>query len=168
MPGNSPAVLDASLIFTLSSAGLLQRTLASSRYEWHITPLVRGEIVRRETRDVIDRAITSGDLLVTEIDTTDQIQLDAWAAWEQIVDIGEAEAIALALARGWVVGLEDRQAQRALDRTAGAGHWVNATNLLLDAAADGVMTFPEADAIFVTLDSFPGYKKRGIERLTDL
>jgi predicted nucleic acid-binding protein len=168
MPGKRPAVLDASLVFTLSSAGILERSLISSRYEWHVTPLVRGEIVRRETRDVVDRAITSGRLRVAEIGVTDPVQLDAWVEWEQVVDIAEADAIALALARGWVVGLEDRQAQRALDRRIGAGRWINAANLLLDAVADDAMPLPEANAMFITLDSYPGYRKRGIERLTDL
>jgi hypothetical protein len=163
-----PAVLDASLICTLSSAGLLEQMLVASRYEWHITPLVRGEIVRRETRDVIDRAITGGRLWVTDVDITEPAQLDAWVEWEQVVDIGAATAIALVPGREWVVGLEDRQAQRALDRRLGVGRWINATNLLLDAVADAVMTLPEANAMFTALDSYPAYRKRGIKTLTDL
>lgn len=168
MHGKPSAVLDASLIFTLSSSGVLERMLSSSRYSWHITPLVRGEIVRRETRVVIDRAIAAGQLLVIELDTSEQSQLDTWAEWGQLVDVGEAEAIALALARGWVIGLEDRQAQRALDRLVGPGRWINAVNLLRDAVADGLMTLAEANVIFASLDSYPGYRKRGIERLSDL
>lgn len=144
------------------------RILDSSRYEWHITPLVRGEIIRRDTRNVIDGAMTSGRLKVAEIDTTDSAQLDVWAEWEQVVDIGEAEAIALARTRGWLVGLEDRQAQRALDRRIGTGRWINATNLLLDAVTDAVMSLPEANAVFITLDSYPGYKRRDVEKLGDL
>jgi hypothetical protein len=165
--GKPPALLDASLVFALSSAGILERMLVSSRYEWHITPLVRGEIARRETREVLDRAIASGRLRVTDVDITDPVQLDAWVDWEQLIDIGEAEAIALAPAPGWVIGVEARQVQRALDRRLGAGRWINATNLLLDAVADAVMTLAEANAMFVTLDSYPAYRTRGIERLTD-
>jgi predicted nucleic acid-binding protein len=168
MHGKPAAVLDASLIFTLSSAGLLERILASSRYEWHLTPLVRGEIVRREARNAIDRALAGGQLRAVEIDISDAVQLDAWADWELLVDAGEAEAIVLALARDWVVGLEDRYAQRVLDRRVGSGHWINATNLLLDAVKDEVMTLSDANAMFITLDSYPGYRKRRIERLTDL
>jgi hypothetical protein len=168
MHGKPAAVLDASLIFTLSSGGLLERILASSRYQWHLTPLVRGEIMRRETRNAIDRALAGGQLRAAEVDVSDAAQLDAWADWEQLVDAGKAEAIVLALARGWVVGLEDRHAQRVLDRRVGAGHWINATNLLLDAVGSDVMTHSDANAMFITLDSYPGYRKRGIERLTDL
>jgi hypothetical protein len=167
MHSKPAAVLDASLVFTLSSAGILERMLASSRYAWHITPLVRGVIARRETREVIDHAITGGRLPVTEIDIADPAQVDAWVAWEQIVDVGEAEAIVIALARDCVVGLEDRHAQRALDRRIGAGRWINATNLLLDGVEDAVMTLPEANAIFLTLDAYPGYRKRGIDTLSD-
>jgi hypothetical protein len=167
MSGKPPALLDASLVFTLSSAGVLERVLLSSRYAWHITPLVRHEVVRRGTRVVIGRAITAGRLQVTDVDITDPVQLDVWVEWERLIDIGEAEAIALAPARGWVIGVEARQVQRALDRRLGAGRWINATNLLLDAVADAVMTLPEANAIFVRLDSYPAYRKRGIETLAD-
>jgi hypothetical protein len=128
MSGKPPALLDASLVLTLSGAGVLERVLLASRYEWHITPLVRNEVVRRKTRDVIDRAITAGRLQVTDVDITDPVQLDAWVEWERLIDIGEAEAIALAPARGWVIGVEARQVQRVLDRRLGAGRWVNATN----------------------------------------
>ena len=154
--------MDTSLILTLSGARELERVLASSQYDWQITPMVRSEITCRGTRELIDRAMTAGRLRIVEIDTSDQSQMNAWAEWESVVDIGEAEAIALALARSWIVGLEGRQAQRALDRTAGPGRWVNATNLLLDMIADGTMTLAEANAVFVSLDSYPGYRRRGI------
>jgi predicted nucleic acid-binding protein len=168
MSARRPVVIDMSLILTLSGAGALERFLWASRVDWHVTPIVRREATRHESRDVIDHAIAAGHLQVTEIDITDQGQMDEWAKWELVVDIGEAEAIALALARHWVVGLEDRQAQRALDREAGPGHWLNAVNLLLDAVADRVLPFADADSLFTALDSYPGYRKRGVGSLADL
>jgi predicted nucleic acid-binding protein len=168
MTAKRRAVIDTSLILTLSGVGALEMLLSTSRQEWYVTPIVRGEVTRRETREIIDRAIAGGHLRLAEIDTMDQRQMDLWAEWEMVVDIGEAEAIALALTRTWIVCLEDRQAQRALDRKAGPGHWINAANLLLDAVADGVMSIADADAIFAALDSYPGYQKRGVSSLADL
>jgi predicted nucleic acid-binding protein len=168
MSPKRPAVIDMSLILTLSGVGALELCLSTSRYDWHVTPIVRAEATRRETREAIDRVIAAGYLCLAEIDTTDQSQMDEWAKWELVVDVGEAEAIALALVRHWVIGLEDRQAQRTLDREAGPGHWLNAVNLLLDAVADDVLILADADNLFTALDSYPGYKKRGVTSLADL
>jgi hypothetical protein len=168
MSDRRSAVIDMSLILTLSGAGALELFLSASRYDWHVTPSIRGAASRREIRRVIDQAIAAGHLRLAEIDTADQSQMDEWAKWELVADADEGEAIALALARRWVVGLEDRQAQRALDREAGPGHWLSAVNLLLDAVVDGVMLLADADALFAALDSYPAYRKRGVTSLADL
>jgi hypothetical protein len=168
MANRRPAVIDSSLILTLAGAGALELFLSTSRYEWHITPLVRGELTRPETREIVDRAIAAGTLQVSAIESTNQPAMDRWTEWEMIVDVGEAEAIAVALSNGWIVGLEDRQAQRALDRREGQGRWINAANLLLDAVADGVLSLADADALFAALDSYPGYLKRGVRSLGQL
>ena len=44
-------VLDASLVLTLSATVQLDVFLSQSRYDWVITPLVRGELIRRESRE---------------------------------------------------------------------------------------------------------------------
>jgi predicted nucleic acid-binding protein len=159
-------VLDTSLLLALSTTGQLHIFLSNSRYEWVITPLVRGELIRRESRDVVDRAISGGDVKLAEIDTTSERELRIWSKWSSLVDPGEAEAIALAQTRGWLVGLEDRQAQRALDRDVGRGHWINGVNVLLNAIEDGVLSAPDAELLFQKLDSYPGYVKRGATTLS--
>ena len=161
-------VIDTSLILTLAAAESLELMFSRSRYRWHITPLVRGELTRRETRMEVDRSITQGRLHVAELDTLAEDELRLWGEWSRRVDAGEAEAIAIALSRDWLVGLEDRRAQRVLDRVAGAGHWINAANLLLDAVNDRVLSLVEADAVFCALDCYPGYRKRGVASLADL
>lgn len=88
--------------------------------------------------------------------------------WCRLVDAGEAEAIAVALARGWVVGIEDLFAQRRVTSEAGSDKWVNVATLLVAAVRQGRMRLPEADAIFVRLDCYPGYRKRGVNSLSDL
>lgn len=160
-----PCAIDTSLILTLSSASHLGFFLSKSRYNWCITPLVRGELTRRETREPVDSAITQGKLRVTALDMNSEREVELWTRWSLLVDLGEAETIALAIARGWLVALEDRQAQRALDREEGDGHWINCATLLLDATEDQVLSLADADRIFQSLDSYPGYKKRGVASL---
>ena len=144
MRANQPVVLDTSLLLTLSAVGALERLLAMSRYEWHVTPMIRTEVTRRTTRAVIDRAIAGGQVRLTAVDIADQSEMNAWAEWEQLVDVGQAEAIALVLARRWVIGLDDRYAQRLLDHRIGSGCWLDATSVLLTAVADGAMSFDES------------------------
>ena len=136
--------------------------------DWHLTPIARGEILSEPTRTEISRAILDGKLATTELDTDSGEELRLFARWSRLVDAGEAEAMAVALARGWVVGIEDLFAQRRVTSEAGSDKWVNVATLLVTAVRQGRMRSPEADAIFVRLDCYAGYRKRGVNRLSDL
>lgn len=67
-----------------------------------------------------------------------------------------------------MVGIEDLFAQRRVTSEAGSDKWVNVATLLVAAVRQGRMRLPEADAIFVRLDCYPGYRKRGVNSLSDL
>jgi hypothetical protein len=168
MTARRPAVMDTPLMLALAGVGALELVLATSGYDWHVTPLVRTDLTRPAIRDVVERAIGTGRLALAAIDTADQSQMDEWARWALIADEVEAEVIALALTRRWVAGLEDRQAQRALDHERMPGHWINAVNLLLDAMRAGVLLPARADALFSALDSYASYRARGLMTLADL
>jgi predicted nucleic acid-binding protein len=161
-------VIDTSLALTLNAAGSLDLMFENTRYDWWITPLVRDEVLRAEAQQALNRAITGGRLKMAEINMADSAELQRWAAWSEHVDAGEAEAIALALSRGWLIALEDRQAQRTLDREAGPGKWINTVNLLLDAVADDRLSMSAADQVFRALDCYMGYVKRGVASLGQL
>jgi hypothetical protein len=161
-------LLDTSLILTVSSGASFNLIWQNRRYDWLVTPLVRGELKRKESREPIENAIASGALRIVELDTTKPVEMDAWIEWESLVDPGEAEAIALTVIRGWKIAIEDRQAQRALDHYAGQGKWINATNLLIDAINDRRLTVAAADQIFTKLDCYAGYVKRGIISIASL
>lgn len=162
------AVVDASLLLTLGEAAALHLLWDDAHHDWHVTPIARGEVLSEPTRSEISRALLNGHLAVTELNTESEIELRAFARWSDCVDAGEAEAIAVATTRGWIVGLEDLFAQRRLTREAGAGTWVNAASLLISAVKDGALSLSAADAIFVRLDCYPGYRKRGVSSLADL
>jgi hypothetical protein len=161
------AVIDTSLLLALAGARALERILFDAGCDWRVTPNVYGEVVS-PTRDVLDQALAAGHLHLSAVDTTDPLQMREWTRWELVVDAGQAEVITLALTRGWVAGLEDRYAQRALDRDPGPGHWINAASVLLSAVRSGVLLESEADAMFATLDSYRGYCRRGVASLGKL
>jgi hypothetical protein len=161
-------VADASLLLSLGEASALHRLWEDPGRIWHVTPIARSEVRKDPTRSELSRALLSGRLAMAELDTDSEEELRLFAHWSDLVDAGEAEAIAVVLARGWVVGLEDLFAQRCVTREAGAEHWVNAATLLLSATRDGRMSMSDADAVFVRLDCYSGYRKRGIRSLRDL
>jgi hypothetical protein len=161
-------VLDASLLLNLGGASALDLLWNDPRHRWHITPITRSEVASDPTRTAVAHAILNGRLRPTELDTRSVSELTALALWTRYVDPGEAEAIAIATSRGWVVGIEDLAAQRRLTREEGSQHWINAAGLLVAAVRAGRLPLPAADAIFARLDCYSGYRKRGIASLSDL
>lgn len=157
--------VDASLLLTLENAAALD-LLWHNRRSWFITPIVRSEIVREPARSELAEAILAGTLAIAEPDDEEEMRL--FANWSSFLGPGEAEAIAVAVARGWVVALEDRHAQRRLTAEHGRESWVNCASLLLEAVNEGRLSLSAADAIFLRLDSYRGYEKRGIRSVRDL
>lgn len=142
--------------------------IENTRYEWKATPLVRGEVRNAECRMSLERAIIEGRVQVVEIDTSSERETVLWAEWSERLDAGEAESVALAIARGWHVALEDRKGQRAIDGAMGERKWINCANVLLDAIGDGRLSQGEADDVFSMLSCFSGYQRKGVTSLKDL
>jgi predicted nucleic acid-binding protein len=165
---DSNCVLDASLILSVASANAFHLLWTHPEHVWHISGIVRSELRKRASRDPIDAAIAAAHLLLVELDTTNQAQMREWAAWLERVDQGEAEAIAIASTRGWLVAIEDRRAQRAIEANLGQGRWVNCGSLLIDALTDKRLSLAEADKIFHDLDCYSSYAKAGLKTITNL
>lgn len=163
-----PCVLDASLLLSLGKARQLGLLFDARELELFITPTVRAQLLSDDTRQPVEEAIVAGQIRVVHVSSDDEAELDALAEWSQLVDEGEAEAIAVALARGWLVGLEDRAAQRAIRRRGGNPRWVGCADLLVLAVRGQRLALEEADAVFRSLDAYPGYAKRGIVSVRDL
>lgn len=163
-----PCVLDASLLTALGKAGQLDLLRKTRAYEWRIAPIARGELKKPETRHPVEQMILDGVIRCVELDSDQSDALALFAQWSERVDPGEAESIAIALANGWLVGLEDIAPQRLIDREAGPGHWINCANILIDAVQSGSLSLAKADEIFRSLDVYPGYASRGIRSLAQL
>jgi len=161
-------VLDASLLISLGKAGQMHILSKAPSYRWHIGPITRAELLRPETRDPVERLIVEGRITPEQLDSEDAAGMALFAEWSERVDPGEAEAIGIALARGWVVGLEDLDARRQLNRHIGPGCWINCANILLDAMQAGTMSAAEADEVFRKLDVYSSYEKAGVRSLADL
>lgn len=163
-----PCVVDSSVVLNLCGARALPILVENLRYDWKVTPLVRGEVRNAECRMALERAIIESRLQLMEIDTTSADETRLWGEWSTRLDAGEAETLVLAVARGWLIAVEDRKAQRAMDQSVGTGRWINCANVLLDGVDDGRVSLAEADEAFSKLSCFSGYRKRGVTSLRDL
>lgn len=163
-----PCVVDASLLISLGKAGRLGLLLDATELELFVTPTVRAQLQSNDTRGPVEEAIVAGRIQVLHLSSDDEAELNALAEWGELVDEGEAECIAVAVTRGWLVGLEDRAAQRAIRRRGGGPRWVGCADLLVLAVRARRLTVEEADAVLRSLDVYPGYEKRGIVSVRDL
>lgn len=161
-------VLDASLLISLGKAGRLDVLAKAPSYRWHIAPITRGELVRPETRNHVEQLILEGRIALVDLDSDNAAGIALFADWSDRVDAGEAESIAIALANGWLVGLEDLDAQRRMNREAGPGRWINCANVLIDAVSSGSVSRQEAEAAFQSLDVYSSYVKVGVTTLESL
>lgn len=161
-------VLDASLILSIASANAFEVLWTHPGYMWQLSGIVRAELRQRTSRDPIDAAIAGGHIRLVELDTTDPSQMREWANWLERVDEGEAEAIAVASTRGWLIAIEDRQAQRAIDAKLAPGRWVNCGSLLIDAVTDKRLSVAAADKIFHDLDCHSSCARAGLETMAAL
>lgn len=161
-------VLDASLILSVASAEAFHLLWRHPRYAWHISGIVRDELRQRTSREPIDAAIAAGQVELVELDTGDPAQMEEWVKSLKLVDQGEAEAITIAATREWLVAVEDRQAQRAIDAHLGWGRWINCASLLVDGVDSARLSLAEADRIFRGLDCYGGYVKAGLAKVEDL
>lgn len=162
-----PSTLDASFLLALGKLGQIALLERARAFEWHLTPVVRDELKSGKTSDAVDRAVLSGTITIVTVDSDDDQVLAHFAEWSQVVDPGEAEAIAVALSRDWLVAIEDRQAQRLLDRRVGKGRWTNTAAVLVSMVQSEDISVAEADSVFQSLDVFPGYVKRGVSSIGD-
>lgn len=163
-----PCVVDASLLIALGKAAQLDLLRKTQAYEWRIAPIARGELKKPETRQPVEQMILEGTIKPVELDSDQPDALALFAQWSERVDPGEAETIAIALANGWLVGLEDLASQRQLYRVVGPGQWINCANILIEAVQSGSLTLAKADEIFRSLDVYSGYASRGIQSLAQL
>jgi predicted nucleic acid-binding protein len=163
-----PVVADSSFLLSFGKAGKLDLLAKTPEFQWRMTPIVRGELRTAPTRDAVEQLVLAGVISPIELDSDDEPALILLAEWSEVVDPGEAESIAVALASGWLVAIEDLNARRLLERRVGPGHWINCADVLVAAVQAGGLSLRDADEIFQSLDVFHAYSKRGISTLAHL
>jgi len=161
-------VLDASLLLALGKAGALDLLFGAVELDLVIARSALDEVRSPETRGPVDRAIAAGRLRVVALTSDDRAELGLLADLSESLDAGEAECVALGLARGWLIGLEDRAAQRVVRLRGHNLGCLTCADLLVRAVGAGRLRLDEADEVFRSLDVYPGDRRRGIDSIAKL
>ena len=116
----SVCVIDACCLINLCAVGDLQRWLSSLGFEWHLPSAVLQEtLYLRATDDEgnptaedieIERLLEAG--LMAECTVQSGDEMPSYVELAADLDDGEAMALAIARARGWILATDDRKARR--------------------------------------------------------
>ncbi len=116
----SDCVIDACCLINLCAVGDLQRWLSSLGFAWHLPSAVLQETLylratdneENPTAEKIDlkRLLEAGLIAECTVESGDEMQY--YVEFAADLDDGEAMALAIALARGWILATDDRKARR--------------------------------------------------------
>lgn len=156
-------MVDACLVISFGNAGRLDLLFSTPQRRIAITPVSAGEVVRPPASLALAEAIKAGDIAREAIDLDNPAEQDALHAVNAIPafrDRGEAEALALAVSRGWVVGSDDAAVRSYAMRAIGPARIAGALDFLVWAVRDGRLTSAGGEALLGALDVGPGIAAR--------
>lgn len=156
-------VVDACLGITFGSAGRLELLTRLGGYRVVIGARALAEIRRPPASTAIRAAVTAREITVESINLDDPGERRALADWDARTAFrgrGEAEVLALASARGYIVGSDERAVLRAARQRWGARRAASTLDVLIWAIREDRLTIAEADALLGRLDVGPGIAKQ--------
>lgn len=159
-------VADACLVITFGSAGRLDVLTQLAEHRVVIAARALAEVRRLPASAAIRAAISAGEIALesVDLDASDESRMlahfDARAAFR---GRGEAEVLALAATRGYIVGSDERAVLRVARERWGAERTAGILDVLIWAIREERLTIAEADALLRQLDVGPGIVKRMIK-----
>lgn len=145
-PGTNTAVLDASVLinFLILDRTVLFRNLPG--LEFVVPEAVEVEVRRDDQRRTLATSLASGEIRLVRVESFHEIA--AAESLRRDLGAGEANRLALAESRGWIVACDEggRFRRQAIQRL-GEARLLTTPGLLLRAIRAGVLTVPEADAM---------------------
>lgn len=153
MPG--PAlVLDACIVITFGNEEQLELVAGSSR-RVVISARAEGEVARPPARSELDRALDAETIEVEGIDLDDPREQEALTRYDEKPAFrgrGDAEVLALATSRGYVVASDDQAIRRQVIRDLGPDRIAGTLDLVVWAVRDGRLSRTDAQEFLRTCD----------------
>jgi predicted nucleic acid-binding protein len=155
-------LLDACIAITFGTADRLDLLTDLRRYRVAISPLALQEVRKPPAKDRVLRAIQRGEISVEAIDLDLERERDALADFDSRPAFrgrGEAEVLALARTRAYLVGSDERAVASVVRQELGAGRIAGTLDILVWAVREERLTGTEAERLLGQLDTGPGILK---------
>lgn len=150
-------VLDACLAITFGQQERLKLITGSSR-RIVIGARARDEVERPPAKIELEEALRSGEVEVESVDLDNPEEQEALARYDAMPafhDRGDAEVIALAVTRGYIVGSDDQAIRRQVRNDLGPARIAGTLDVVVWAVRDGRMTTEAAMEFLEACDVGP-------------
>lgn len=155
-----PVVLDACLVITFGSENRLDLLTGLSTRRVAIAGRAEEEVVRPPASTALEKALETGELEIESIDLEMPDEQEALARYDDRPAFrgrGDAEVIALAASRGYIVGSDERAIRRTVRRDLGRNRTATTLDFLIWAVREERLTIEEASAFLHSCDVGPHY-----------
>jgi hypothetical protein len=155
-------LLDACLAITFGNADRLGLLTNLRRHRIAIPPVALGEVQKPPARDRLLRAVRAGQIAVETLDLDLASERDALADFDSRPAFrgrGEAEVLAIARSRGYLVGSDERAVAAVVRQEFGAGRIAGTIDILVWAVREERLTSAEAELLLSQLDTGSGILK---------
>jgi hypothetical protein len=143
------------MAITFGSAGHLQLVLDAELVSPAIGARAMREVAREPARTAVHEAVKAGRLQIQAIDLTKGDEVKALARFDADPAFrgrGDAEVLALAEQRGYLVGTDDRAIRTAAMKAIGAARLVSTLDVLVWARRQSRLSAAQAKKILRQLD----------------
>lgn len=159
----STIIIDACLAITHGNARALDLVIDLRCHDVTIAQRAMKEVTRQAARDELESAVGQAKLRVESIIPEvpgDQEALARFDSSPRFRGRGDAEVLALAAARGWIVGSDDVAVRRVAVEAFGPGRVAGTLDFLRWAVSEGRLTLREGVERLQGLDVGPGLLRR--------
>lgn len=145
-------LVDANVLLNFALVDRLDLLGALSDLDFRAPAEVMAEIVKEPERSRVEASIRSGHFGETSL--ADVAELALFSELRQIMGMGEAACLALAVSqRAWIASDEKRAFRREAEARLGPGSILNTPGLLLLGIRRGLLTVEEADGLKTALEA---------------
>jgi predicted nucleic acid-binding protein len=152
-------ISDACFLITFGNAGALGVVTSLQAHRVLVSARSLGEVTKPPARAALDAALAAGTIVVERIDFDKPAEQDALVRFDARMAFrnrGDAEVLALAVSRGYIVASDDRAVRSAAVAEIGGKRLAGTVDFLKWAVSEGRMTKAGAVALLRTLDVGPG------------
>jgi len=156
MPGRT-LVVDACLVITFGGTGQLD-LVSGGDHRVVIGKRASAEVIHAPARPQLDAALENGSIDLESVDLDREAEQEALARYDSFVAFrnrGDAEVIALAATRGYIVGSDDAAVRRRVRADLGPERIAGTLDVVVWAIRDGRLSLAGADAFLTKCDVGP-------------